>query len=76
MMLLRTAAIGPGRVKTQKRPHVVPFKLDWISSEASFRWKGVISSEASQIPDSLHLILTSTIVFFKAAVAFLHGLGQ
>jgi len=24
-------------------------------------WKGVIGSEASQMPDSLHLILTSTI---------------
>jgi len=27
------------RVKTQKRPHVVSFKLDWISGEVGFRWK-------------------------------------
>jgi len=37
----RTAAIDPGCVKTQKRPHVVPFKLDWISGEVGFRWNGV-----------------------------------
>jgi len=48
-------------VKTQKRPHVVLFKLDWISDEVGLYWKGVIGSEASQMPDSLHLILTSTI---------------
>jgi len=58
------AAIGRGCVKTQKRPHVVTFKLDWISGEVGFRWKGVIGSEASQMPDSLHMILTSTIAFF------------
>jgi len=51
-------------VKTQKRPHVVPFKLDWFSSEVGYHWKGVIGSEASQMPDSLHFILTSTIAFF------------
>jgi len=37
----------PGCVKTQKRPQVVPFKLDCISGEVGFRKKGVISSEAS-----------------------------
>jgi len=58
------AAFGPGCVKTQKRPNAVPFKLDWISGEVGFRWKGVIGSEASQMPDSLHLILASTITFF------------
>jgi len=58
------SAYSPACVKTQKRPHVVPFKLDWFSSEAGFRWKGVIGSEASQMPDSLHLILASTITFF------------
>ncbi len=57
-------AFGPGCVKTQKRPHVVPFKFDWISSEVGYHWKGVIGSEASQMPDSLHLILASTITFF------------
>ena len=56
--------LGLGCVKTQKRPHVVPFKLDWISDEVSFHWKGVIGLEASQMPDSLRLILTSTIAFF------------
>jgi len=60
----RTAAIGPGCVKTQKRPHVVRFKLDRISGEVGYHWKGVIGSEASQMPDSLRFILTSTIAFF------------
>ncbi len=58
---------GPGYrtcVKTQKRPRVVPFKLDWISDEVGLCWKEVIGSEASQMPDSLRLILTSTITFF------------
>jgi hypothetical protein len=60
----RTAALGLGCVKTQKRPRVVPSKLDWISDEVGLCWKEVIGSEASQMPDSLRLILTSTIAFF------------
>ena len=68
------AALGLAGVKTQKRPHVVPSKLDWISGEVGFRWKGVISLEASQMPDSLHLILTSTVTFFQVVMAFSHGL--
>jgi hypothetical protein len=70
------AAFGPACVKTQKRPHVIPFKLDWVSSEVSIPWKVVIGLGASQMPDSLHLIFTSTIAFFKAAVGFSHGLGR
>jgi hypothetical protein len=42
--------------------------------EAGLHVKGVISSEASQMPNNLHLI-TSIIGFFEAGVAFLHGLG-
>ena len=53
-----------GCVKTQKRPHVVPSKLDWVPDKVGLHWKGVISSEASQMPDSLHLILTLIISFF------------
>jgi len=55
---------GSACVKTQKRPHVVPFKLDRVSDEVGLHGKGVIGSEASQMPDSLRLILTSTIAFF------------
>jgi hypothetical protein len=61
---MRPAAFGPACVKTQKRPHVVPFKLDWVSSEVSIPWKVVIGLGASQILDSPQLILTSTIAFF------------
>jgi hypothetical protein len=60
----RTAAFGPACVKTQKRPHVIPFKLDWVSGEVGLCWIEIIGSEASQIPYSLRLILTSTIAFF------------
>ncbi len=31
---------GPVCVKTQKRPYAVSFKLDCISGEAGYRWKG------------------------------------
>ena len=58
------AAFGPACVKTQKRPHVVSPELDWISGEVGLRWKGAISSEASQMLDSLQLILTSIVAFF------------
>jgi hypothetical protein len=34
------------------KPHVVRFKLDWVSSEAGFRWKEVIGSEACQTAGS------------------------
>jgi hypothetical protein len=61
-------------VKTQKRPHVVSSNLGWILDEVGLHVKGVISSEATQMPHDLHLILTSTIAFFQAGVAFLHGL--
>ena len=47
------AAFGPACVKTQKRPHVVPSKLDRFSDEVSLHGKGVVSLEASQMPDSL-----------------------
>jgi hypothetical protein len=63
-------------VKTQKRPHVVPSKLDWISDEVGLCWKEVVGLEASQMPDSLQLILTSIIAFFYPAVVFLHSLGR
>ncbi len=59
-----TGRFGSRLVKTQKRPHVVPSKLDWIPDEVDLHWKGIIGSEASQMPDSLHSILTSTITFF------------
>jgi len=61
---IRTAAIGPGCVKTQKRPHIVRSKLDRVSDEASLHWKGVNGSKASQMSDSLYLIFTSTIACF------------
>jgi len=67
------AALVPGCVKTQKRAHVVRFKLDRISGEVGFHWKGVIGSEASQMPNSVHLILTSTIAFFKLMPSFYTG---
>jgi hypothetical protein len=60
----RPAALGPACVKTQKRPHLVPSKLDRVSDEVGLNGKGVISLEALQILDSPQLILTSTITFF------------
>jgi len=59
--------IGPACVKAQKRPHVVPFKLEWISGEVGFRCKEVVGPEASQMPVSLHLNLTSTIAALTGA---------
>ncbi len=39
-------------MKTQIRPHVVPSKLDWVPDEVALHGKGVIGSEASQMPDT------------------------
>ena len=61
ILVQKLAFVHSTCVKTQKRPHVVPFKFDWISSEVGCHWKGVIGSEASQMPDRLRLISTSTI---------------
>jgi len=64
ILVQKLAFVHSTCVKTQMRPHVVPFKLDKILYEVGIHWKGVIGPEASQMPDSLHLILISTIAFF------------
>jgi hypothetical protein len=64
ILVQKLAFVHSTCVKTQKRPHVVPSKLDRVSDEVDLHGKGVISLEASQILDSPQLILTSTIAFF------------
>jgi len=76
MMILRPAAFGPACVKTQKRPHVVPSKLDWVSDEVGLHWKGVIGSKASQLRDTQHWITTSMSPVFKLCMVFSHSLGH
>jgi len=70
------AANGPACVKTQKRSHVVFSKLDCISGEVGYCWKGVIGFEGSQLRDTLHLTTTFTDVCHQTAVVFSHGLGR
>ena len=63
-------------MKTQKRPYAVSFKLDCISGEVGFRWKGVSASKASQLRDTQHWITTSMSPVFKLCMVFSHGLGK
>jgi len=52
----RQAAIGPGCVKTQKRPPVIVFKLANISDEPYATIKSVIDFKVIQLHLTLHLI--------------------
>ena len=67
------SVVGPGCVKTQKRPPVIVFKLTNISDEPCCHCKKIVDFKLTQMRITQHLIPT---LAAKTFAEFSHSLGQ